>query len=282
MENNCGIYKWTNKVNGKVYIGQSVDLSFRKLKFKCFSIKKYGGEYINRARQKYNNVDFWDYEILEYCSEEELNSKEIYYINYYNSTNPNIGYNLSCGGSGHSGYKQSEETKRKIGEAQFGEKNHMYGKTMSDDLRNQIKSAISGEHNAMWGKTHKDEVKEIISKKRSIPIYQLDLHTNEIIKEWKSSKEAATVLGFDNSNITSCCKGRTQHYKGFKWCYVDNTNENKIILQLDVNTNEVINEYKNAVEAGKALNIRATNIRQCCNKKYHTTGGFKWCYKKII
>lgn len=89
---NCGIYLWTNVKNNKKYVGQSSNLHNRYLSFLNFN-KPYAGGIINRARLKYNDREFWSYQVLEYCSEEELDEREVYYINLYDSFNN--GYNLS-------------------------------------------------------------------------------------------------------------------------------------------------------------------------------------------
>lgn len=96
-----GIYRFCNKINNKSYIGQSVDLDRRR--------KQHFVDYTNsnshqfntkfyRALRKYGWNNF-NYEIL-YCNneatKEELNYKERYYINYYDSFNN--GYNLTLGG----------------------------------------------------------------------------------------------------------------------------------------------------------------------------------------
>lgn len=97
--NVSGIYK-INYPNGKSYVGLSVDIKHRmyehnnanKAKTPCdLAIKKYG--------------KITEIEILELCSESELEEKEIYWIKYYDTTNPLKGYNLTEGGdsSGLSG-----------------------------------------------------------------------------------------------------------------------------------------------------------------------------------
>lgn len=85
-----GIYKITNKATGKSYIGQSDDCERR----------------IKEHKQKRNlTIDDWinflgcdafDFEIIEYCDQTELDSKEQYYIKKYNSQNN--GYNIQAGG----------------------------------------------------------------------------------------------------------------------------------------------------------------------------------------
>ena len=50
------------------------------------------------------------------------------------------------------------------------------------------------------------------------PILQYDLD-NILVNEWSSAKEVEDVLGFNHSNITTCCKGRTKTAYGFIWRY---------------------------------------------------------------
>lgn len=88
-----GIYKITNKNNGKIYIGQSNNIERR---FKQHQQK--GAESripLDIAIKKYGKDNF-TYEIIELCSLEELNEKQSYWIKYYNSIEN--GYNCSEGG----------------------------------------------------------------------------------------------------------------------------------------------------------------------------------------
>ena len=88
-----GIYKITNKINKKSYIGQSNDIQRR-----FGEHKTKGGKSripLDMAIQKYGMENF-DYEILEECSIELLNEREIYWINFYDTKNQ--GYNCSDGG----------------------------------------------------------------------------------------------------------------------------------------------------------------------------------------
>lgn len=52
------------------------------------------------------------------------------------------------------------------------------------------------------------------------------------------------------------------------------------VLQIDINTNEVIGEYPSAMEAARKLNIYQGNISKCCRGEYKTAYGYKWEYKK--
>lgn len=54
----------------------------------------------------------------------------------------------------------------------------------------------------------------------------------------------------------------------------------KPVLQLDINTGQVISEYPSTMEAERQLNINSGNISMCCNGKRKTAYGYKWKYKK--
>ena len=94
-----GIYKITNKINNKIYIGKSINIEQRwkehiRHSKNTFSRKK---PPIHRAINKYGKENFY-YEILEVCNIDELVEKEIFYIKKFDSTNKKIGYNLTPGG----------------------------------------------------------------------------------------------------------------------------------------------------------------------------------------
>ena len=91
-----GIYKITKKNNGKTYIGQSNDIERR------FTEHKYKNDLaIDKAIQKYG-IDAFTYEVIEECSLDELNAREIYWIEYYDSYK-GFGYNCNAGGGDSQG-----------------------------------------------------------------------------------------------------------------------------------------------------------------------------------
>lgn len=109
-----GIYKITNKINGKIYIGQSVDIFYRwKAHSKCLGKSEYP---LYNDMEKYG-IENFTFEILELCTKENLSDRERYYIEKFNSyiyyENSN-GYNITLGGYGTEGYKHDEERKKKI------------------------------------------------------------------------------------------------------------------------------------------------------------------------
>lgn len=98
-----GIYKFTNKLTGEAYIGQSVDIKKRfnqhKSRYDTFGNKDKAIEdtYFHSMLRHYGFNNF-DFEVIEECKTSELNDKEIFYISKFNTLYPN-GYNKSKGGS---------------------------------------------------------------------------------------------------------------------------------------------------------------------------------------
>ena len=91
----CGIYKITNNINQKVYIGQSIDIIRRWRNHKSFNESLCGHYPLYQAFKKYGLENF-SFEIIEECLPQELNDKEIYWIDFYNSYYN--GYNQTTGG----------------------------------------------------------------------------------------------------------------------------------------------------------------------------------------
>ena len=87
-----GIYKITNLITGKVYIGQSKRCEQRFLEHKNSS----SNEHLRNSIEKYG-VENFSFEILEETLESDLDEREIYYICLYDSTNPDKGYNIAPG-----------------------------------------------------------------------------------------------------------------------------------------------------------------------------------------
>ena len=144
METICGIYAIKNTVNNKLYIGQAVDVYKRWNEH----LRALRGEYhcnnhLQRSWNKYNENNF-EFNIIEECSETELNDREIYWIAEYDSYNN--GYNQTKGGEGMRGLKHSDETKQQLSvyaKERFVEiENHpMYKRQHSNESRAKMSVA---------------------------------------------------------------------------------------------------------------------------------------------
>lgn len=111
-----GIYMLVNKTNGKKYIGQSRDLKKRKnAHFWLLRKNKHFNSHLQRAWNKGETIEF---EIIERCSENKLNEREIFWISEYDAMGN--GYNMCKGGDATVGYHFTEEQKEKISKANKG------------------------------------------------------------------------------------------------------------------------------------------------------------------
>lgn len=186
------IYKVTNQVNNKIYVGQKKSKTF---------IPDYlgSGILITSAVKQYGKENF-TVEVVEWGhSREELNSLEIYWIEKLEARNLDIGYNIAKGGD-VIGIPCSPETRKKIGDAQRGKKNHMFGKhfTMPPEARERISKAQTGSSNSMYGKHLSDEHRKRI---RDWMIKNSPMrgkhHTDETRRKISETKKG-THLGEDN------------------------------------------------------------------------------------
>ena len=120
-----GIYLITNKVNDKVYVGQSVNIERRfQEHLRSGQPDKYAIKSerdtktpIHLAMQKYGVQNF-TLSILEECKKEELNDKERYWIQYYHSNEKQYGYNISSGGQENFGLTGENHSQAKLTQSQ--------------------------------------------------------------------------------------------------------------------------------------------------------------------
>jgi group I intron endonuclease len=91
----CGIYKITNEVNNKVYVGSSLNIKNREYKhFWLLRNGKHDNFFLQNSFNKNGELKF-KFEIIELCNSSELIDKENYYINLLKSNSPEFGYNLA-------------------------------------------------------------------------------------------------------------------------------------------------------------------------------------------
>ena len=163
-KNKSGIYKFTNKINGKSYIGSSINLTKRFYKYFNISyISTVKNDLtISRALIKYGYSNF-SLEILEYCSVEVLLEREQYYFDIYKPD-----YNIELVAGSSIGIVRSKETKNKISQSlkgkYVGEKNHWFGKTHSDETKNLMSQNRIGNKNPFYGKFHSSNTKLLMKK----------------------------------------------------------------------------------------------------------------------
>ena len=142
------IYKATNKINGKSYIGQT-RYDLKKRRTDHLSEGKSDNNFFHNALIKYGKNNF-EWIIIEKCnSKKELNEKEVHYIKQYNTFKPN-GYNLTFGGNTTLGYIQSEQTKEKISKS-MKQKWENRSAIFLENLSKKRSEMMTGKNNPMYG-----------------------------------------------------------------------------------------------------------------------------------
>lgn len=160
IEKISGIYKIHNIVNNKMYIGSSIEIYGRWQDHKKELRHNYHtNKRLQHSWNKYGE-DKFVFEILENVgNKENLLDREQYWMNYYDSYNRDIGFNINPIASSQLGFKHSDESKRKMSESRKGEKHHLYGKFHSDESKQKMSKSHTG-------KKHNDETKQKMSNDR--------------------------------------------------------------------------------------------------------------------
>lgn len=263
MKKTCGIYMVCNKINGFVYIGQSIDIDNRwKQHRRELKNNSHVNQHLQNAWNKYGKENF-DFVIIEECVECDLNDREIYWIKAYDSCNN--GYNMTEGGNNtrpsqevikklsesHKGIKQSDETRRKIGEAQrrkvycpeldevfsyAGEVQDKYGidrtsitKCCNGKLKSAGQHPVTGELLRWVFDDERYKLTEIVYARNSA-VYCIELD-----EFFDSMADAGRKYNINPKSIAECCAGR--HKSGGKhpqtgeklhWIYANNMNNSSV------------------------------------------------------
>lgn len=205
------IYKAINSINGKVYIGQTINTIKKRIKGHRNASKK-SKSYFHNAIKKYG-LDNFTWEVLEQCdSLEMLNEREIFWIDFFKSNK--IGYNQNGGGNSKGTF--SEETKKKISFANSGEKSGWFGRRHTEETKRKISEANKGHR-----LTDEQLQKMINSKKGKCP-KQLEYKKVKIVclnnnKIYNTCTEACNELGVSSGNLSGVLSGRLGHTKGYRF-----------------------------------------------------------------
>lgn len=278
----CGIYKITNLINNKSYIGQSIDIEARMKKH------RYSNDdfVIHKAIHKYDWNNF-TYEILEVCTPEQLNEREIYWINYYDTQR--IGYNMIPGGSNSTWTTKARAVYQYNLNGNFIKR---YNSAHEADRETGInyssicacaRGEIKHTNNYYWSYNDLGEKIAPINKdKNESGIKQYSL-TGELLNCYTSIKEASEKTHTHQSAIVSVCKKQKKSAGGFQWQYGNDKMPIKsiatVIEQYDLHHN-LITTYNSVMEASKKTKIDDSCISNCILGRRKTAGGFIW--KKSI
>jgi group I intron endonuclease len=196
--NKAGIYRWRNKINGKTYIGSSINLTKRFYKYISLNNIQKIKTPIYGALLKYG-IENFTLEILEYCDEDSVINREQYYLD---TLSPE--YNILKIAGSSLGFKHSEktleffktyrvveeETKKNLSQAATG-------RVLSEEVKDKISKAHIG-------KVLSEETKTKISKARTlvsgVPVKVIDTLSDKVT-EYENITEASKILGVSRTSI---------------------------------------------------------------------------------
>lgn len=235
MKKISGIYKITNKANGKNYIGQSTNLQARRADHKRrLATGKHDNEHLQNAWNQYGSCNF-EFSIIEECEYNFniLNDREKYWIDRFDALNRNKGYNIASGGGNSFSLagKSPDEIKevyRKITNARLKKweelGNPRKGFKMSDEQKEYLSLINTGPKHPLYGKKRPEHSKKMSGSNSPTARKVRCITTNEI---FGCAKDAGEKYNTTNSNILKCCKqrqrsaGRLKDGTKLVWEYVN-------------------------------------------------------------
>lgn len=217
-----GVYKWTNLINGKVYIGKSVDLGVRYASYLQPSAAT-RNEVINRAFKKYGSENF-RFDILEMYPrrtpfiEDLIVKRERFWMQIYDALNKSIGYNTCPFGVSHSGCKWTESRKKKRSDSMKGKPvkhlppmkgkdNPMYGVKYDDKRRRKCATyGFAGKkHDPSFSEFARNMNKDMVIISQCHPVKKICIQSGETLKYFHSASEASKELGGTNCHVPAIC-----------------------------------------------------------------------------
>jgi group I intron endonuclease len=203
------IYKITNKITSKYYIGQTIqDLNER---WRHHRSPKSNCRYLKLAIKKYG-IENFNFDLICICFDNELDKYEYEYIKKYNSLVPN-GYNLREGGNNS---RHNEQTKNKISESlknrtDFIRSKPQLGKPHSEEVKNKISKALIGI------KQNPESIQKRSELLTKYKIFKIDKYSGEVIEIFNGYDEAAKSVGVNKAAIWNVCNGKAKTSKDFIW-----------------------------------------------------------------
>jgi len=209
------LYKITNRINGKIYIGQTNNIRYRWNRHRYES--KHPKYAIHLAMQKYG-IDNFKIDIIAICeSLADANLTEIFLIKYNNTQNKKIGYNIEVGGNRS---PMSVETKQKISQSLIGHARPDISiantnRIVSEETKQKISIANIG-------KIHTEETKQKISKSHTgIKTGPLSIEHKQKLSKAGKGKKRSDIARKNISNAKLGDKNPATRYRGKNWKIID-------------------------------------------------------------
>ena len=241
------IYKITNLINKKIYIGLSVSSTEERWKSHLWNARENSNSAIDRAIHRYGKKNF-KYEIIERVPFSKgirhLENREIFYISKFKSNKGNVGYNRSLGGNVNVAKRISEIHKAKASKSQpslikiaaYKKNGDLFRKfnslkeasTFFNCTSTAIHKSLNRQdrlcQNFMWRTSKSDKFHKKINKfthtilRKRKEVYQWS-REGEFIKKYNSISEASKETKITPGDISRVLKGITMFSKGSHWTY---------------------------------------------------------------
>jgi group I intron endonuclease len=274
----CGVYRWTNLLNGKSYVGSSVNLSIRLLQyFNTNYLLRNICMIICRAMLKHGYSNF-SLTILEYCEPNKRLEREKYYINLFNpeynySTNPIAPF---------SGLKHSDETRKKMSEAkiglQAGENNPFYGKNHSAETRKRLSETNSGENHPFYGKTHSDETLKKMSEANKRTMLGKK-HSDEILRKMSEAQKGENNSMFGKNHSAEARKKMSDVKLGR--ARPEGSGRPSQRIEVVDNKNNHVTTYDSISAAARALDLPKSTIYKYLARNDQKPYKGQYTFKKV-
>lgn len=300
------VYKATNKVNGKVYVGLTTERLTERIKRHVKLSKSENCFYFQNAIRKYG-IDGFDFEIIAEClTRDELKEKEIFYIAEYQSVNREKGYNLTNGGDGtksftpemrlklsiaNTGKKHTEESKKKMSAAKKGRKHTEEQNRKQSERRKGIKHTEEAKQKiskAHKGIKHTEEQNRKQSERQKGKKLSEEAKRKESISqkkawekrgEWHHSEETRKKLSASHKGVKLSDSHRASMSKSARERpTAGSAHPRKMVQQLDLAGN-IVNEYVSVNEAARSIGVAQMSISAACTGGQKTAKGFIWRFK---
>lgn len=281
------IYKHTNKINGKSYIGQTIQKPSRRWR----DGKHYIDQIFGVAIKKYG-WDNFEHIILKdnIQTVEEANYWEEYYIKYYHTCiyDPNCnGYNVSWGGYNRDNYGkavlQLDINKNILAEFVSVSDAARSVNTSPDQISRCCNHSDTHHEAAGYFWCFKEDYNNYsVNKVTNKKVYQLDINKN-ILNIFDSIADAGRYLHKppNNNNISLCLAGKKLSAYGYYWCLAEEYDTFTIVkspLHTLIYCVELDNTFVGLRVASEATGADKSSILRCCKGIQKTAKGYHWEY----
>lgn len=297
------VYIHRNVINNKAYIGITSQTLNGRWGLDGKAYCRGSQPRFKNAIEKYGWNNFEHIVWAEGLAEEKANHIErlliaLFKTNCCKYRDPEYGYNMTDGGGGMSGHKDSKETRKKKSEAS-------YKMWAQDGFKEMMVQIHTGSKHKPFSQEARQNISESLKGRflREKNLMCRGVYSPELNEAFYSAIETYDKYGISPQGVSKCCNGNQKTAgvhpitgEPLTWEYIDKTyieiNKNKInnhktgadwwssraINQYSFN-GELIKRWDCIKQAGNSCGIDPSSIRKCCAGIYNSAGGFLWRYK---